>query len=62
MERPKSALSLISLIKQKYPDLIISYNYDKVDDYYYIWYNDNLLQLNDDFSNFVGDLIRQHLY
>ncbi len=53
----------LNKIHDKYPDLIIGYSYNKDEDYYSIWHTDEVLQFeNDEFLNYVGDLIRHLFY
>lgn len=50
-------------IKVTYPGLKIGYSYDAIEDYYHIWHTSLQLQFeDDDFSDFIGGLIRECFY
>lgn len=48
----------INKLKDKY-NILIEYNYDLEDDEYYIYHNSYELELNDEFNNYSGRLIRE---
>lgn len=50
-------------ITARYPDLKIGSSYDATEDYYYIWHTNSHLQFeDDDFLDFVGNLIKECFY
>lgn len=55
--------SLISQIKSKYKDLVINYDFNEEDGTYEIWHNSEHLEFEDDeFTNYVGTLIKTLLF
>lgn len=52
----------IKVIKDKYPDLYINYDYDLESDWFEIWHNDFAIQFDDhEFLVFTGQMIKDIL-
>ena len=62
MEQKRSAsaiMSFISSVRMLYPELVVEFDYDAIEDHYEIWHNGPSLQFeNNEFLSVIGSLTR----
>ena len=63
MDVNKILNDFISEINQKYPKLVMGYEYIDDEDYYSVWHNDELLEVeSNEFLTFIGDLYKNNIF